>query len=280
MPTLSGHRTRRGAGRARPAGARRDVSRRRADAGVGPRPSTRATQDATTARPAPAPRRARSCGAPTRHNPSPRRYLPRSDQAGPSRLLYGQRGPQPRPFETRCEMTRYRRPPSVMCMVHTPGHLRFEGTRPQSSRCVTRKQPPEVERRVLSHCFCVIVQPFRRALPRAEEASGSPPPRVPRRLIRKPARGKKEAEGARVGPLFARRPPGPVPTAQYDGLAEPRLIWCDDSARGHAGPAARHDGATRRGPTRPTSSTPVFPAPLGPAPDRAGIRNAPVVFPT
>lgn len=142
-------------------------------------------------------------------------------------------------------------------MMRTPRHLRFDGTRPQSSRCVTHKQPPEVERRVLCRCFCVTVRPLAEAPCAPRAAAGSSPPRVPRRLARKPGAREKGRHRAPTGVPYAARPPvGRRSAPMFDGLAGLLLIWGDDSASGHSGAGGRNADDTRGAPSRPTADTP------------------------
>lgn len=142
-------------------------------------------------------------------------------------------------------------------MMRTRQHLRFDGTRPQSSRCVTRKQPPEVERSVFRRCFCVTVRPLLDAAGAHETTAGSPPPRVPRRSVRKPGSRQKSrrravADGPAPRRAFVRRRGAPL----FGRLAGLPLIWGDDSASGHLGTSARHPDDTRGALSRPIADTP------------------------
>ncbi len=232
------------------------VSRRRPRAGAGPRPSTHAVQDAAAARPARAAQRALTCGAPTRHHPSPLGDSSRATVTrDPPGSGTGSEAPHPgRP--KRGVNIRSRDPcrPTIG-MMRTARHLGFDGTRPQSSRRVTCKQPPEVERSVLWRCFCVTARPLRPAS--AHGARANVAPRVPRRRTRKPHAPEKDPAGtpADPPPTGRTRPADALP-GRPGSRSTPFLKWDDDVTGNLSGVRRRGGGATRRASPRPAAGSP------------------------
>lgn len=221
------------------------VSRCRPRPGVGRRPSAHAVHDAAAARPAPAAQRALTCGAPTRHHPSPSAIPPAQRSRGTLPACGRAARPPSRSSETRCEYTQSRPMPPTIGMMRTARHLGFDGTRPQSSRRVTCKQPPEVERRVLWRCFCVTARPLRPASARGARANVAP--RVPRRRTRKPHASEMDPAGTPADPPgTGRTRAAGAPPDRPRSRSTPFLRWDDDVTDDLSGVRRRGGGATRR----------------------------------